>query len=152
MTLSTAYRHLHPLRQNSLPPASPFSAVASYYSTFGPPLIARFCHMRYKSLPFCQTDRPYPTHGVSTTLSSTYCPYTRSNRPEDVSSSKKKGPNARPMLSTTIQHTIRQRRYSAQPLLNALKIFQALQIVLNKVCNSVEAHLPTVKGVTQFKL
>lgn len=114
--------------------------------------VASLCNMRNKSLPFCQTNHAYPVHDANTTRSTTYCSYERNNRREDVPSSKKRGTNARPMLSTTIQHIIRQGRYSVQPPLTALRVFQAWHITLYKILICIEAHSPPAKEVTPFRL
>lgn len=70
---------------------------------------------------------------------------------ENVSSSKEKGPNARPLLSATIQHTIRKGRYSVHPPLKLLRIYQTSHISLSKIHFGVETRLPSRKDVTLFK-
>lgn len=64
--------------------------------------IARHCHMRYNSSPFLQTDCPCSAHDVSAILSSTYWPYARNFRHEDVQSSKDRGPKARSVFSNRL--------------------------------------------------
>lgn len=114
--------------------------------------VASLCHRPYNFFTFfAKTDHTIPAHGVSATPSSTYCPYTRTCCHEDVPSSRKKRPSARRMLSTTDQPTIRERRYSVQPPLNALRNFQARHIEFNKICICVKANLPSDKGLTPFK-
>lgn len=152
-TVSTSHKELHVLRRDFCSPAS--LSTAAVYVSFNLGTTSRlltFFTCPTTSLHFCQTDRAYPAHGVSSIQSSMHCSYVRTHRHEDVPSFKKWNPRPDPRSQNWITQSIRQVRYSVHAPLSALRVFQASHISLNWIRICAGAHLSTAKAVPTFQL